>query len=233
MREEIIGDARLILGDCLEILPTLGKVDAVVTDPPYNVGKDYGTHDDSMPDAEYVSWCGDRVAACLEIADNQFWVAPRYKMLLWLSLLPNAHMIVIRRGAAGPLRQFYSDQYETALAVGKPSRMVPDLWDDIRLKGEGYFFREETYEHPGYTPLPIMHRAVDLFAIESVCDPFCGTGTTLVAAAMQGKKSIGIEIEEKYFDIACKRIEIAYQQPRLFDEPRAKPVPQELGLDNL
>jgi site-specific DNA-methyltransferase (adenine-specific) len=85
---------------------------------------------------------------------------------------------------------------------------VSDLWDGIRLKGEGYFFREETYGHPGYTPKPIMHRCVTLLSPEggTVLDPFCGTGTTLRAAKDLGRKAIGIEIEERYCEIAAKRM---------------------------
>jgi DNA modification methylase len=104
MAPVVIGNATLYLGDCLEILPSLPKVDAVITDPPYNVGKIYGLHDDSMADSAYLEWCAARVRAARAIADNQFWVAPRYKMSLWISLLPEAHIIVIRRGAAGPFR---------------------------------------------------------------------------------------------------------------------------------
>ena len=202
----VIGNATLYLGDCLEILPTLPKVDAVITDPPYNVGKDYGTHNDVMEDVDYAAWCAERVIASQAIADNQFWVAPRYKMALWLSLLPKAHLVVIRRGASGPFRQGWADQFETALAVGKPARCCPDLWDDIRLKGEGYFFRENSYGHPGYTPYLIMLRAIDLFAASSLCDPFMGTGTSGEAAMRTGRTYYGIEIEPRYFDIACKRI---------------------------
>lgn len=216
MRIETIGDATLYLGDCLEILPTLGKVDAVITDPTYNVGKDYGTHNDAMADADYAEWCARRVAACRALAENQFWVAPRYKMALWLSMLPESHIVVIRRGASGPFRQGWSDQFETALAIGKPSRCAPDLWSDIRLKGEGYFFREDSYGHPGYTPYRIMERAINLLAKSSCCDPFMGTGTSGEAAVKNGRSYVGIEIEPKYFDIACERIDNAYRQARLF-----------------
>ena len=215
-RREVIGNATLYLGDCLEILPTLPKVDAVITDPPYNVGKDYGTHKDDMPPVQYENWCRARTLAARELATNQFWVAPRYKLGLWLGLLPESHLVVIRRGAAGPFRQGWSDQFEIALAIGKPEKCMSDLWSDIRLKGEGYFFREDSYGHPGYTPYPIMERAINLFAAESVCDPFMGTGTTGDAAMRTGRKFIGIEIEPKYFDIACERIENAQRQGRMF-----------------
>ena len=231
MRVERIGDATLYLGDCLEILPTLPKVDAVITDPPYNVGKDYGTHNDSMEAPEYAAWCAERVAACLALADNQFWVAPRYKLALWLSLLPDSHLVVIRRGAAGPFRQGWSDQFEIALATGKPARCMPDLWSDIRLKGEGYFFREDSHGHPGYTPYPILERAISLLAGSSVCDPFMGTGTSGEAAMRTGRDYHGIEIEPKYFDIACDRIENAQRQARIFEqEPMAKAEQHDLAI---
>jgi DNA modification methylase len=192
-------------GDCRDILPSLPKVDLVLADPPYNVGKDYGTHNDSMPLGEYEHWAADCVAPCLLMAPNQFWVAPRYKLGLWLSLLPKSHLIVIKRGASGPFREGWSDQFEIALATGKPQKCIPDLWTDIRLKGEGYFFREETYGHPGYTPAPIMERAILLLSEHLVLDPFLGTGTTAYCAKKLGRKCIGIEIEEKYCEIAAKR----------------------------
>ena len=66
---------------------------------------------------------------------------------------------------------------------------------------------------------------------ETVLDNCMGSGTTGVACANLDRKFIGIEIEEKYFDIACKRIEIAYSQPRLFDEPHVQSKQQELGYD--
>lgn len=197
-------------GDCREILPQLTeKVDLVLTDPPYNAGKDYGEgSNDKMVPTEYEVWCSECVAAALPKADNQFWVAPRYQLALWLSLLPKSHLIVIPRGAGGPFRGGWSDQFEIALAIGKPLRCMPDLWKGIRLKGEGYFFREETYGHPGYTPKPIFDRAITLLSAVStvVLDPFCGTGTSLRAAKDLGRKAIGIEIEERYCEIAAKRM---------------------------
>lgn len=220
MRKEIIGNATLILGDCLEALrslPSCLRVDAVVTDPPYNAGKAYGTHDDDMPEDQYIEWSKERVEACKKLAANQFWVAPRYKLPMWLSLLPGAHLVVIPRGAAGPYRgSGWMDQFEIALAVGKTNHTAADLWTGIRLKGEGYFFREDTYGHPGYTPLPIMVKAIDLFSTKSVCDPFMGTGTTGEAALRQGRHFLGMEIHPPYFDIACKRLEDVQRQERLF-----------------
>ena len=193
-------------GDCREILPTLPPCDLICTDPPYNCGKDYGTHNDSMSDADYADWCDIRVRECLRLAPNQFWVAPRYRLPLWLSLLPDSHLVVIPRGAQGPSRAGWGDQFEIALAIGKPNRQIADLWTGIRLKGEGYFFREETWGHPGYTPSPIMRKAIRHLSENSVIDPFSGTGTTLRAAKDLGRRAIGIEIEERYCEIAANRL---------------------------
>ncbi len=192
--------------DCRDILPHLPKVDLVLTDPPYNAGKDYGIHNDNMTPADYQEWCTECVAAALDKADNQFWVAPRYQLGLWMGLLPRAHLIVIPRGATGPYRGGWADQFAIALAIGKPSLCAPDLWKGIRLKGEGYFFREDTLGHPGYTPYPIMARAIGLLSTNSLIDPFMGTGTTLRAAKDLNRKAIGIEIEEQYCEIAAKRM---------------------------
>ena len=193
-------------GDCLAVLPSLEASSLVMTDPPYNAKKDYGICKDNLSNEAYAEQMGQVVAHCLRLARNQFWVAPRYQMALWTSLLPKAHLIVIRRGASGPNRGGWADQFETALSIGIPNKVCADLWDDIRLKGEGYFFREETYGHPGYTPSSIFGRAAKLLATDSLIDPFCGTGTSLEVAKKQGLKAVGIEINEKYAEIAAKRL---------------------------
>jgi len=65
---------------------------------------------------------------------------------------------------------------------------------------------------------------------ETVCDPFMGSGTTGVACAKSGRGFVGIEQNERWFDLSCRRIEEAYRQPRLFAEPVAKPVQEALAL---
>jgi site-specific DNA-methyltransferase (adenine-specific) len=194
-------------GDCRNILPHLEPVDLVLTDPPYNCKKDYGTYKDDLPLEGYQAFMIEVAKLSRILSVNQFWIAPRYQMLFFLTLFYDAHLIVIRRGARGPLRDGgWTDQFEIALAVGKPSSHDYDLWEGIRLKGEGYYFHEETYGHPGYTPIKIMEKAIKLLSVDSICDPFCGTGTALVAAKQLGRKAIGIEIEEKYCEIAVKRL---------------------------
>lgn len=190
-------------GDCREILPTLNP-NVIITDPPFNVGKDYGVSKDRMEASEYE----DMLRLVAAAAERHGWVAPHVQLRLFLEILgPSAVTIVVRRGAAGPYRFGWAGQFEMLLAVGKPNRMYPDLWDDIRLKGEGYFFREEHYDHPGYTPYQILARLVSLLSEpgELVVDPFLGTGTTLHAAKAQGRRAIGIELNEAYCEIAAQR----------------------------
>jgi site-specific DNA-methyltransferase (adenine-specific) len=92
--------------------------------------------------------------------------------------------------------------------MGKPKKSVYDLWKGIRLKDEGYFFRHETYGHPGYTPDEIFTKAIDIYTDEGeiILDPFLGTGTSAVSAKYLKCKSIGIEISKEYCDIAVKRL---------------------------
>ena len=215
MQIETIGNATLYHGDCLEVMPLLDGIDAVITDPPFNVGKDYGTHDDSMPEADYVAWIGSIITETLRLAKSQWVVVPTAKLAMFYSLLPEAQQVIIPMAAGYAIRSGWTQKFAVMLVNGKPSGNPWNMWEGIRHRGEGYYFREDTYGHPGYTPYGIMHRAVATARAETVLDPFLGTGTTGVAAVSAGKKFIGIEIERKFFDIACQRIEQAQQQLQL------------------
>lgn len=193
-------------GDCREVLLSLPAAELLVTDPPFNVGKDYGTHKDNLSTAEYRA-----LLVSVEAAGpvKQAWVAPNLHLRLFMEVLgPDAKLVIARRGAVGPVRFGWLDQFECLLVRGKPSRPIRNLWDDVRLKGEGYFFREQTYDHPGYTPSPYFHKLIDVLTEpgDLVVDPFAGTGTSLVAAASAGRRAIGIEIEERYCEIAVQRL---------------------------
>ena len=190
--------------DCREVLPSI-EGDVVLTDPPFNVGKDYGATDDALSDEVYAELMGTVASG----ADRQAWVTPTNRLNLFSTLLGDvARPVVIRRGAKGPKRWGWFDQFDMLLVRGYPLRYETNLWDGIRLKGEGYFFREESYGHPGYTPYALMSKLVGLMAspTDLVVEPFAGTGTTLVAAKALRARAIGIEIEERYCEIAAKRL---------------------------
>lgn len=78
-------------------------------------------------------------------------------------------------------------------------------------------------QHPTQKPIAVMEWCLGFVEGETILDPFMGSGTTGVACVKLGRRFIGIEIEEKYFDIACKRIEEATKQPDLFIEQPKKP----------
>ena len=230
-REEIIGDARLILGDCREILPTLGKVDAVVTDPPYGVsfsgsatkhstksGQGYASFDDT-PD-EIASVCVPAVRLAVSLARSA--VITPGNACSHLYDTPRAQgAIFYPSGAnAGPWGFVCS---QPLFYYGKD----PYLMRGLGRLPNGFSTTERAEENGHPCPKPIKQTEWMVsrvsFVGETVLDPFMGSGTTGVACAKLDRAFIGIEREPTYFDIACRRIEEAYRQPRLFTEPVPKP----------
>jgi len=216
-REENIGDCRLILGDCLDILPTLGKVDAVVTDPPYGIGMDGG----KVGRAEYdkmewdskpanVGFILEREWPAIIWGGNYFVLPPESKWLVWdkrndQTTFADCEMAWTNLG--GAVRQFrwmWSGPYQQK--------------------------REERF-HPTQKPLALMEWCISHIPnAQTILDPFMGSGTTGVACARMGRSFIGVEREPTYFDIACRRIEAAYKQGDMFREPPAKPVQEGFAL---
>ena len=216
----VIGGATLYLGDCLEILPTLGKVDAVVTDPPYGNGTDYGifqdTEDNISKLAEFiVSWAADNAKRALITSGNQcqrLWPRPKWT-LAWVT--PAG----VGSGPWGfscwqPILAYGACPY---LASGNGRR------SDIIIHTES----SEENGHPCPKPIRFMQKIVERASLptHTILDPFMGSDTTGVACAKLGRKFIGVEIEERYFTIACRRIEDAYRQPRLFEDRQPVPKP--------
>ncbi len=221
-----IGDCTLYQGDCLKIMPTLGKVDAVVTDPPYGIAtsarvnhperQQWDIHrPDLLPFLNYgryhLFWGGQYFAPSLPMSEG------------WLTWA--------KRPAVG--HDFADDERSYATTElawrdwGKAA-FISHVWDGGMRAGA---VENRTFCHPSQKPIEVMQwciRKVPSDA-QTILDPFMGSGTTGVACAKLGRKFIGIELEPKYFDIACKRIEGAYKQPDLFVEPPAKAV--QVGLD--
>jgi DNA modification methylase len=235
-REEQIGDCRLILGDCIEVLPTLGPVDAVVTDPPYGVNgaqntktaknrggrkNDYNTFTDSP---EYVEqFAAKAVRICVD-RFGRVVVTPGNRCLnLYPS--PNSFGAIYQPASVG-LQAWGRADAQPILYYGKS----PHGGVGIPSQRCSYVSTEaaEKNGHPCPKPLGLMRQLVKSASMpgETILDPFMGSGTTLVACAKLGRKGIGIEISEDYFEIACRRVEEAYRQPDLFIEtrkPDAKP----------
>lgn len=217
MRIEI-GKATLYLGDCRDILPTLPKVDAVITDPPYGIGMDGG----KIGKAEYeklsdwdskpadVSFILDMNVPCVIFGGNYFHLPPTKCWLVW------------DKETAGVTT--FADAELAWTNLDKAVRLLRHLWSGPYMK------IKETRYHPTQKPLRVMTWAIEQAGShEVIFDPFMGSGTTGVAAVQMGRSFIGIEREPKYFDIACKRIEDAQRMGDMFGhDPQAKPKQESL-----
>ena len=215
MRKEIIGDATLYLGDCLEVMGdmAIGSVDAVVTDPPWNMG--YFQNDNKSWD-EYSKW--------LETLNEAYYSLNIDCIFIYLSSKSIPYVSHVFKG------------WQTVICVKNFSQMskskdiIPNAYDIIYCKTGGKFlghgrnwFKSNTAGmlsemagHPTQRTKDAMMQTINLVDARVILDPFMGSGTTGVACAELGRKFIGIEIEPKYFDIACKRIEAAHKQLKLF-----------------
>ena len=222
-REEIIGDCRLLLGDCLEILPTLGKVDAVVTDPPYGLGdwNNRGTNAARPFDSDKTQeWDKPISQQHIDIIRD----SSKYQIIwggnYFLDLLPRTkQMFVWNKGIRG--MHFNDCEIAWCSQFREASRMFDYSPSSSEKK-----------QHPTQKPLALMRWCVARLPIDSnvILDPFMGSGTTGVACVKLGRKFIGIEIDEGYFDIACERIRKAYAQPDFFVERAPAPVQEAMTL---
>jgi len=218
VRVERIGEATLYLGDCLEVLPTLGPVDAVVTDPPYGIGYQHGARGGGRK----LGFDGESVVGDTQPFDpSPFIDGPA---ILWggnhyADRMPPTRggLIWDKRGGIRP-----NDQSDCEIAwtnVIETARLFFKYWN-------GGGITEDRY-HPTQKPVALMEWCLGFIPDAlTILDPFMGSGTTGVACANLGRKFIGIEIEEKYFTIACERIKRAYEQlPLDFDRAsKDKPV---------
>ena len=221
MRTEVIGRATLYLGDCREVLPTLGKVDAVVTDPPYGI--DYGKSGGFNAShgwgewRENVEWDKERPAADVFELLLQ---AGKHKIIwggnYFTDLLPPTMQWLVwdkgqRNFSLADCEFAWSSQQKAAriftYARGNESGFAPKSKEE----------RQYTSGHPTQKPLALMKWCLGFVPkAQTILDPFMGSGTTGVAAVQMGRDFIGIERETKYFDIACRRIEDAQRQGDMF-----------------
>ena len=210
----------------MDIMPTLGKVDAVVTDPPYGIGYAYNLYNDTRENLSHLiiplmDFCQSCERAVILCGITQI---PLYPPPDWISC--------ITWDTTGQFGKNGYTQWMPVLFYGKDVSCFGNVEgkvtksDVFRITGGGAvgFARKETIDHPCPKPMNIMNWCVSRFSLknETILDPFMGSGTTGVACVKLGRKFIGIELDEKYFDIACKRIEEAYKQPDMFIQSPTK-----------
>lgn len=216
MRKEVIGDATLYLADCLEVLPTLDGVDAVVTDPPYGISwdTDIERFSGGAPTvrSQRRRWATGIVGDG-EAFDPSPWVGFP-ECILWGAnnyMLPaGTGLVWVKRNPAS-FGTFLSD---AELGWMKGGHGVYCHYD-VSRNGAGQNF---IAHHPHEKPIGLMMWCLQKTRGEIVLDPFMGSGTTGVACVHLGRKFIGIEIDETYFDIACERIAAAERQVDMFIE---------------
>jgi len=209
MRVETIGRATLYPGDCRDILPTLGKVDAVVTDPPYGIGASAGTGkygrlkvnsdlqwDNEPPSVELMETVRLTAPLCLIWGMNYFQLPPTRRYLVW------------DKGAGFKGRDFAECELAWCSVDGNAT-----IYQRDPLARKDYAGKE----HPTQKPVAVMQWSIAALGdANTILDPFMGSGTTGVAAVQMQRDFIGIEREPAYFDIACRRIEDAQRQGSLF-----------------
>jgi DNA modification methylase len=222
----IIGDCQLYLGDCALILPTLPKVDAVITDPPYGIGeaagknktrtnlaaaKDYGTDEwDNKPiDSELMVALVGAGDTAIIFGGNFYSMPAAPCWLIW------------DKENTGD----FADAEMAWTNLPKAVRLIRYRWNGM-LRANN----EQRGDHPTQKPIGVMRWCIEQAGNpQTILDPFMGSGTTGVAAVQMGRSFIGIEREPKYFDIACKRIEQAYAQGDFFvAPPKAKQLQESL-----
>lgn len=232
-RIERIGDATLYLGDCREILPTLGKVDAVLWDPPWGINfSEYASHKDDA--AAYPAWIESTLNLAESLVIDGWCVVFQGAKRAWewhslikreWRLMACAKNFTQILPGKGPI---WSTDFALFWPVGKP-RTEDGIGRDYHVAITSDM-SSRPKGHPCPRPLDQMRYVVNCFtsAGMTVLDPTMGSGTTGVACAKMGRKFVGIEIEPAYFDIACKRVEQALRQTDMFIAPIPKPTQEAL-----
>lgn len=203
-----IGDCTLYNADCRDVLPTLAKVDAVITDPPYGIGiasnpvrqmHEKMDWDASVPDDSLISAIVGAGDTAILWGGNYFNLPPSQCFLVWDKIQP---------------QDFSLAMCEMAWC----SKKAP-----AKMHRQSVLSYRKT--HPTQKPVELMVWCIEQAGNpQTILDPFMGSGTTGVAAVQMGCSFIGIEREPKYFDIACRRIEQAYAQGDFFvQKAQAKP----------
>lgn len=190
-------------GDCLALLPDL-STDLLIADPPYNVGKDYGVHNDAMPKETYEAWCA-----------------------LWFPLLRDASARVVIFPGHGNLGMWHRIAKPSGVGCwykpGNPasSHIGYDEWEPwlywgqrvggssvVRATNESgaVWVDDGKGKHPCPKPVRLYKGLINKFKPAILLDPFLGSGTATLAAKQMGIKAIGIEIEERYCEIAANRL---------------------------
>ncbi len=244
IRTEHLSDSvTLHLGDCRDVLPTLPRADVTITDPPYaektHAGARTGGGEEVLIDFASISE-DDFVGLCERLcAHSERWVLMTCDWVHAAAVQSRLPSLFVRTGVwikPNGMPQYTGDRpamgFEAVAILHRDGKKHWNgggshaVWTEPKVNGE----------HPTQKPLPLVSTWMSLFSDpgEIILDPYCGSGTTGVAAVQTGRGFTGIEKDPKWFDLARRRISDALARPDLFvDRPaRARPVkPLELPLN--
>lgn len=223
VRKEVIGNCALYQGDCLEIMPTLGKVDAVVTDPPYGIGIDGQKENKKGKKSdrkgyEFKGW--DKLPPPEECFKMIFSMSG--DQIIWGGNYFQNHIHDVGRG------WLFWDKGQYGLTMSDGELAYTSIHMPLRVfEKNRAVLKSDGAVHPTQKPVELMKWSVGFLEKGVlILDPFMGSGTTGVACVKTGRSFIGIEKDPDYFEIACERIREAYRQPDMFVS-QPEPLKQE------
>lgn len=219
MKPVIIGGATMYNADCEVLLPQIGKVDATISDPPYGILNLQDGTSAAVRKSARATGSGKLKNRIMNTSDIQWDIAPTVEMfdalramsadqIFWggnYFPLPPARGILVW-DKEQPWPNF--SQVEIAwTSINRPAALFKKVNAGVR----------NSKEHPTQKPVELMEWCISMLPkADLIFDPYMGSGTTGVAAIQLGRKFIGIERDERYFEIACRRIEQAVAQGQLF-----------------
>ncbi len=213
-RKETIGLAELWLGDCREIAPTLDRPAAVISDPPYGIGEHGGRF-------------RGRIGQGHRVLPNMGWDNERPPAAAFHMMLDASEIVVLWGG------NYFADLLPPSKGwIYWDKLMGGDFSDgelawtnvDRALRKVIRCNKDHGKEHPTQKPVDVMQFCIDFARVPAgglILDPYMGSGSTGVAAVQMRHPFVGIEIEPRYFDIACRRIEEAQRQGDMFRDAPA------------
>jgi site-specific DNA-methyltransferase (adenine-specific) len=225
--EQLAEGVTVYCGDCREVLPLVGGIDAVVSDPPYGIAYKSPSGRGQTLRGDYPVIHGDTEpfdpAPFLGFSQVVLFGANHYA-----DKLPASAKWLVWDKRDGGTSNNNSDCELAWVKVGGSARLVRHLWNGMLKASE----RDELRVHPTQKPVAVMEWVLRQTTEEGqkVLDPFMGSGSTGIAAVRTRRNFVGIEIEPKYFEIALRRISDALARPDLFAPTPTPPKQEALGL---
>lgn len=223
-RKEVIGDCTLYLADCMDVVPTI-EIESLVTDPPYGMSFKSNhrkvkhrpiENDESTDLLKFACGLPSTFSSYIFCRWDNIYDCPKPKSLItWVK---NNHSM-------GDLLHEHGRKTEVALFYPGPRHRFPQGRPSDVVTSD----RTGNVHHPTEKPVGLMQQVIR-WCEGTIVDPFMGSGTTGVACVKEGRSFIGIELDEDYFEIACKRIKEAYAQPDIFVEAHKEETKQETFL---